>query len=383
MAPPRRRDDADEAFHRRVSILNNLAADRLEELLAELGARTHKTGKVRVGPCPVHGGNRHNAFNLYPDGHTVRGIWFCKTRSCELVFKKNLLGLVHGVMSHAEHGWEKKGDRVAPFEKARDWLCNFVGQTWADLRADMVRADRARFINNIGVFAGAHTKKAGVNPADVANRLIIPSPYFLGRGFRQDTLERFLVGEPREAQPGSPFFERAVAPVLCPAGAIVLGYTGRSIHSKCDRCGVWHGATPCPSDEQRGTPQYAKWRHHGFQARDTLYGRHLATDAIRSQDEVVLVEGPGKVWRLYEAGYRNAIALFGVNLADPQQAALEALPCSRVTILLDPGEAGEKGAAVIAARLGRLTRTRVIRPPQDPADMSSTDLSRFMSGLKW
>lgn len=384
MAPPNRRDDADEAFHRKVALLNALAADRLDDLLAELGVRTWRAGKVRVGPCPVHGGDRHNALNLYPDGHTVRGVWFCKTRECEKVFKKNLVGLVHGVLSRHECGWARPGDRTVPFDRARDWLCGFVGQRWADLRPDFVRADQARFVAGMRAFAPPG-RPAGVSPADVAARLTVPSPYFLARvpGYHPDTLRRFLVGEPRAADPASPMSGRAVAPVLCPAGESVLGYTGRAVHEQCPACRVWHAPGPCPPAGRRGDARYAKWRHHGFSARDTLYGLHLARRAVQDRDEVVLVEGPGKVWRLHEAGAPNAVALFGVDLADPQQAAVEALPCGRVTLLMDPGPAGEAGAAAILRRFGRLFKTRVLVPPADPADMEADALKDFLESNPW
>lgn len=379
----RRSQQEDEAFHRKVTLLCGLAADRLDDLLSALGVRTYKTGKVRVGCCPVHGGNRANALNLYPDGHTARGIWFCKTRECEKVFKKNLLGLVQGVMSRERFGWARKGDRTVPFDEARDWLCQFVGQKWRDLRPDLAQASRAKFVRSMGVFEPPPVRKAVVTPHQVARRLTIPSPYFLGRGFGPAVLEAFLVGEPTDAGPDSPMFERAVAPVLCPAGRSVLGYSGRSIHEKCAACGAHHRQGSCPPEEYQASARYAKWRHHSFNAREVLYGLHLARPAVEATREVILTEGPGKVWRLHEAGYQQAVAIFGVSLDDPQQAALECLPAERVTLLLDPGEAGRKGAADIVGRLGRLFRVRDLEPPEDPADMSPSDLKSFLEANPW
>lgn len=373
-----------EALYRKTNLLCGLAADKLHDLLGELGVRTRREGKALIGQCPVHGGSRANAFNLYPDGHTARGIWFCKSKKCETHFKKDLLGLTRGVLSHQRHNWESRGDKEVSWAEARDWLCQFVGQPWEGLRPDMQAAAKAQFVKSMGVFApqsgAAHGKP---RPAEVAARLTIPSPYFLARGFRAETLAAFLVGEPKAAADNSPMAGRAVAPVLCPAGKVVLGYSGRSIHERCEDCGCWHSPGRCPEPDYRGAASYAKWRHHQLDRSSVLYGLHLAYQSIKDRDDVILVEGPGKVWRLHEAGFPNAVALFGAELADPQQAVLESLPCGRVTVLLDPNVAGRTGATSIQAKLGRAFRVRVVDPPDDPADMRADTLGEFMRSVRW
>lgn len=365
----------DEATYRKVNLLCNLAADRLDDFLAALGIRLWKSGKALVGPCPVHGGTRRNAFNLYPDGHTARGIWLCQTRGCHTTFKRDLVGLAHGVLSRQQ-------GRKVEWHVARDWVCDFVGQPWDGLAPDLARADKARFVAGMGVFAPP-AKAVGASPREVAQRLRIPSPYFLDRGFRAETLEAFMVGEPREPNPSSVLYRRAIAPVLCPAGKVVLGYSGRSLNEQCPSCSVWHEPGECPPEEHRGHGRFAKWYHHQFPKREVLYGLHLATDAIKDRDEVILVEGPGKVWRMHEAGYPNSVACFGVSLADPQQALLESLPAGRVTLLLDPNAAGAAGAETIKKQLGRSFRARALVPPDDPADMEAGALKDFMGENCW
>jgi hypothetical protein len=382
--PPSRSGTNSDELYGKVNLLCGLAADRLGDLLAELGVRTRREGKALIGQCPVHGGSRANAFNLYPDGHTARGIWFCNSKKCHEHFKKDLLGLTRGVLSRQRHGWESRGDQEVSWAEARDWLCQFVGQSWEGLRPDMQAAAKAQFVKSMGVFAPATGAQHGKpRPAEVAARLTIPSPYFLARGFRAETLAAFLVGEPKGDRPDSPMSGRAVAPVLCPAGKVVLGYSGRSLHERCELCGCWHGPGRCPDPDYRGAAGYAKWRHHGFERGGTLYGLHLAYQAIKDRDEVILTEGPGKVWRLHEAGYPHAVALFGAELADPQQAVLESLPCGRVTVLLDPNVAGRTGSESIRAKLGRAFRVRVVEPPDDPADMRANALKDFMEASRW
>ena len=49
----------------------------------------------------------------------------------------------------------------------------------------------------------------------------------------------------------------------------------------------------------------------------------FAKEFIKESGIVILVESPGNVWRLEEAGVHNSVAIFGSSLADRQKMILD------------------------------------------------------------
>lgn len=343
-----------EANHQRLLLLNETASYRVEELLSQLGVGFRRQGKMLVGPCPVHGGAKQDKWQMYPDGHSARGLWYCRSRGCEKVFQRTIAGLVRGVLSRERLGWEPgcKG-RLVSMKTAIDYVCRFLGQKWQDLRPDWVSAEKHKFVAEQALFGRTpEVRGDGTSPEQVRARLEIPSKYFLSRGYPADVLTRYLVGEPKSAKPDSPMYRRAVVPVFDNDGRLVVGYTGRSLVERCATCGRWHEGD-CPPERDAAQPRYAKWRNHGFHKEHHLYNFWAAKAAIRETGTVILVEGPGDVWALEAGGVKNAVGLFGVTLNDPQQVLLERSGAMNVILLLDSDWAGAAGLEEIRRALCR------------------------------
>lgn len=75
----------------------------------------------------------------------------------------------------------------------------------------------------------------------------------------------------------------------------------------------------------------------------TLYGLFQAKQAIKKEDECILVEGYTDVISLYQSGIMNVVASSGTSLT-PQQAALIARFSQNVTLLYDGDAAGLKAS---------------------------------------
>jgi 5S rRNA maturation endonuclease (ribonuclease M5) len=331
----------------RLQALDEVLSYRLDELLDELGVRVRRTGKLLMGRCPVHGGDNPTAFNLYPEGHTRRGNWYCRSRQCERKFCGNLLGLVRGVLSYQE-----AGGKPVPFRSALDWACRFARCTLDDLSRAAAQAEKQRFVNSMTLMHRPVTVPTGWSLKDVRAKLAVPSAYFQRRGFTAAVLERFSIGDALTGDPHSPMYGRAVVPVMDREGARVLGVTGRSLLSSCGDCGRHHRGD-CPAEDHLHLPQYAKWRHHGFRAEQVLFNLWNAEPHVRRTRTVLLVEGPGDVLRLEEAGFPNAVAVFGNSLRERQQILLESTGAMRVVLLLDADAAGEQGVRETRERLSR------------------------------
>lgn len=344
----------------RLNILAELCSYRIEELLESLDVQYKKIGKALHGCCPVHGGNRTDAWNFYPDGHSVRGIWFCRSRQCEKHFVKNIIGLVRGILSQ-KRGWtpDKPELKKVSIEEAKQYLLKFLGKKWEDIKIDIKEVEKAKFISNCNLLGKpTQTEDGGWSIKEITNNLLFPAQYYINRNYQKDTLEKFLVGQPKNPKNNSKMIDRVVVPVLNKDGTRVIGITGRSIFEKCNKCGRWHNPNEeCPNESDRYLPSYAKWRNiDKFETRHHIYNLWNNKD----KDTVVIVEGPGDVWRLHEAGINNAIALFGCSLTDQQQILLESTKVMNIYLLLDKDKAGEIGINNIKSSLDRMFNIKVL-----------------------
>lgn len=370
--PPRSNS---EKFH----VLSEIVASRLDELLNQLGVDLRPQGRTLAGPCPVHGGNNPGACQIYPDGYSMKGNWVCYTRHCENVFYKTIIGFVRGVLSN-RRGYAKPGDPVVPFMDAVHYLCKFIGQDFDELRLDKSEFEKKRFIAHMEGLRPKQQRPLGWKKEDILARMECPSPYFLSRGFSRGVLTRFMAGDWLNPNPAGEMFNRAVVPILSPDGKRVVGVSGRSKNSSCLKCGLYHPVElpACPTEEDK--KRFSKWRHNeGFYAHGHLYNLDGASPRIRSTGKVVLVESPGNVWRLTEAGVENAVAQFGSNLEDEQQILLEASGAMTIFLGFDDDKAGKRATETIIQQLGRVFRVVPIKGIRgDLAEMSVEEVKTII-----
>lgn len=317
------------------------------------------------------------ACQLFHQGHSCRGNWTCHTHHCERTFRPTLIGFVRGVLSRQRHRWSRSGDEEVGFREAVGFLLEFLGLTLEGLRADSRATERRSFVARSETFArpAGQAGRPGWPRDAVRARLRVPSPYYRQRGYSTDILDRFDVGEP--VGQGGPLAGRAVVPVHDSTGRRVVGFTARALADRCERCGLYH-TDACPEDEV-GRRHAAKWLNHSLERRRHLYGYWAARQAIRETGLVVLVEGPGCVWRLHEAGVAQAVALFGSSLADPQQVLLESSGALDVLALLDPDAAGADCGRDLKEKLGRSFRLHFV--PLSGGDIGSMSVDRVVQEI--
>lgn len=363
----------------KLNLLAELASYNIDELLSDLSIDCRKSGKMYVGSCPIHSGDKQNAWTFYPDGHTVRGIWKCRTRQCETVFQRTIPGLVRGILSK-ENGWELGSNKFVSMQKVIDYLCNFVGQEWKSLKPDLVLQEKKKFINDItSLGLVVQIKKDGWNLKDIRAKLKIPSEYLIKRGFNSIVLDQYSAGESNSIDPNNPMFKRTVIPIMDKDGRVVVGATGRSILDQCEKCKVWHEGI-CPDLQYRSSARYAKWRHtENFDAENHLFNIWNAKEFVKKTESVVIVEGPLDCFKLVEAGIKNCVALFGVNLSDSQSIYLESSGAHTISLLLDKDKAGEQGIFNIKQALGRSFKIKIPElNKKDPGEMSSQEIHEVL-----
>ncbi len=136
-------------------------------------------------------------------------------------------------------------------------------------------------------------------------------------------------GEPAKPAPASlysKFRNRIVFPI-CNEGGKVIAFTGRTLATD-EKSGPKYLNSP-------ETPIYSKSH--------VLFNLHLAKEAIRRLDYIILVEGQMDCISVFNAGYHNVIASSGTAFTEPQ-ARLLARFSKKIVVNFDPDTAGAAAA---------------------------------------
>ena len=317
-------------------------------MLTELGIPYSRSQRRLFGPCPIHGGDNPGAWNLYPGGDDVRGIWFCRTHNCHETWKKTLVGFVHAILCR-----DHPADELTWIDAVK-WMARFLGYNdFKDVKTpDAATLERQKF-NNM-------TRKLNLAPRRPVKLLTperyqaavqIPAPYYVGRGYDAKTLERYDVGYAKKTH-------RVVVPIYSDDHKSIVGMTARSMWDQCEKCSYYHNprAIACPADIGAQI-NACKWKNSpGFEAAHYLYNLWFARPHIIYSKTIILVEGPGDVWRLEEAGIKNSVAMFGTDLTEEQLTLIESSWAMNVVVLTDNDEAGRKAAQNVKKKLQRTHR---------------------------
>jgi 5S rRNA maturation endonuclease (ribonuclease M5) len=300
-----------------------------------------------VGICPIHHGDNKSAFNLYPNGDFYRGNWKCRTHNCDKIFKASIIGLIRGILSNKKYNWAKNGDMTVSFKETMDFIEAFLGQNINDIKLSKSDIDKKVFSSVIKHITNDSNEiiQTKISRHNIRQSLVIPSAYFIDRGFSKDILDRYDVGLCNK--PDKEMYNRAVAPIYDHGYKYMVGCTGRSVFDKCESCGSFHNPmNECPSDEDRW--KFSKWKHnYQFKSQNHLYNFWFAKKYIAETSTAILVESPGNVWKLEECGIHNSVAMFGSNLSDRQKIILDGSGAMNLMVITDNDDAGEKAAKLI------------------------------------
>lgn len=358
-----------------LKVVCDRLCDNIEELFEFLGVSDLKqNGKMFVGNCPIHDGDNITAFNIYPEGDRYRGNWKCRTHNCEKVFKSSIIGFVRGVLSNKKHGWSKQGDATVSFQETIELIEAFLDDKVDDIKINKSEIEKAKFANIINNITGPSDKSAKTIKRNQVRKILqIPSEYFISRGFSKEILDRYDVG--LCTNKNKEMFGRVVVPIYDNDYKYLVGCTARSVWEKCAKCGSHHDALAhCPTDIDKW--KYSKWKHnYEFKSQNYLYNFWFAKQHILESTKVILVESPGNVWRLEEAGIHNSVAMFGSSLSDRQKIILDGSGAMHIIVLTDNDEAGDKAAEAIKQKCKntyKVTRIQITKP--DIAEMTIKEI---------
>ena len=322
--------------------LEKIVGTKLPDLLTVLGIEFVRKNKFYVGCCPIHGGDNDSALNLFHTGDVKVGNWRCLSKGCQNHFKPTIIGFVRGYISRTKYNWGSVGEPECSFKEAVQFLIDFSESgDISQLKVDHSALESQRFASNMDKIYDRQTPTVNLQIAreKVIKSLDIPAEYFVARGYTKEILDRYDVG--LCSAEGREMSGRATVPIYDHDREMVIGCTGRSVYNVCPICTNYHNPTKqCP--DKYNTWKHKKWRHNkGFKGENCLYNYWFAKEHIAKEGFVIIVESPGNVWRLEEAGIHNSVATFGTYFSEGHRDILDNSGALGILILTDPDSAGK------------------------------------------
>lgn len=314
------------------------------EILEALGVGSINHEGVQC-QCPIHGGDNPTAFCY----DTSKKIWSCFTQQCHKKYGNDIIGLIRSVNNLS-------------FEGAVDWIKLNVD---IDPNIDMDEARKS--IENSSSYPSINNENVIIPNSKISN-LSSGDSFAINRGFNKGTAKRFEAGI---CDSGKIIHQRLMVPIRNLNGLIV-GFTGRSIHSLNESTGGYHPDNFKPSNNSGKL--FSKWRNYPkkFNKSIELYNIHNAKEEISRTNTCYVVEGPFDVWKMWEFGVSNCVATLGTTMSVYQRDILVDLNCMILNIIYDSDKAGKIASESIGLKFKDdfCINSIVLPKGLDPASMT-------------
>jgi hypothetical protein len=295
----------------------------LPKIIEQLGIRHRFCGDYYQCQCPLHQSTKFNSMTIFKDGG-----WQCWTSNCNEQWGSNIYGLIKGL--GADPNQLLAGVNYSVQYKEEE----------IDLNLPVLNMSRD----------------------EVRDRLMIPSPYYLERGFSEKLLDKFDVGDSSVKQ----MKNRAVFPIYNKDYELI-GCAGRTTMNKS---------------------YIQKWKYsNGFKSSRTFFCMNHAYESMMDTKTIVLVEGQSDTMVLQDAGIKNCVGAFGAKLSRGQTMLLKELGIENIVIALDPDESKERDGKIIEGTGPMRTRQILkrwgedfnfvpVKLNSDPDEMSQSEIER-------
>ena len=285
-----------EEFRDRLNYIKDAVDSRY--LLESLGIQIQReTFKELRSNCVVHGGDNTTSFRFNKERKT----WVCFSHKCHEVFGNDVIGLIKAINN-------------VEFMGAVDYLADLVGDfdTSAALNYKRDREKRD-FVENSPKELYIHPN---VSDEKLSSYSWLRSQYFNGHGFSDRTLDYFEIagGYKKEG------LIKDIIPIREVNGKLVT-YSLRDIRENVDYDMKYQILA-------------------GFDKDKVLYNLHRI---VPVDGPIIVVEGFKSVWRLYDYGIKNVVAIMGSKVTQGQKKLLYSHATHGVVLLFDNDGPGVEG----------------------------------------
>lgn len=298
------------------------------DLVSE-SVKLRRSGKSYTGFCPFHTNTKTPAFAVFPESGTWRCFGQCNEGGdiFKFVMKKEGWDFTEALRYLAD----RAGVKLEPQTPERQAAEEQYERLHALLEEAASFYHSALLKTPAGQPALEYLHKRGLTPETIENFGLGYAPdsyeatltYLRAKGYSSEEMAQAgLVNERDSGGAYDKFRNRITFPIRDAAGKMT-GFGARILN---------------PEDNPKflNSPQTVL-----FDKSHLLYGLDQARKAIRTKDQVVIVEGYLDVIVLHQAGYTNTVSPMGTALNEDQLRYLKKYT-RRIVLALDADAAGEK-----------------------------------------
>lgn len=318
-----------------VAIQNDL------KILNELGFDVNLDGSIKC-ECPIHGGDNPSGFTYDPNINR----WRCWTHNCHDKYGTGLIGLVRSMTN-----------------KKLSEACNYILQKCGVSNIEKTdNDDTDLYINQQAKRQRMkyESKEYDDSVVEGVKKLDHSVEYFLQRGFSEEILNKFDAFLCTTAK--NSLYGRACLPIY-------------NIH---DQLAGFGGRKTELIDSDM------KWYYlpTGIKLGLNLFGINLAKKLIQQTHSVILVEGPGDVMKMHQAGICNCVSPFSNKISHDQIKILMAVGATEVICAFDNDEAGNIGYENVRKQCASYFNVKRIELPKgkDPGDLTVEEIHSLFKG---
>jgi 5S rRNA maturation endonuclease (ribonuclease M5) len=273
----------------------------LNDLFKELNIKIEDyyiTDEQIRGTCPCHDSNNFTAWTYYFN----KNIWFCWTRGCHQKKGSDLIGLI-ACINDTNVG------------QACWWAKDFLKKRKITEKSVAIKLKQNVLQN------GSHSDYWREHilqksfPNNILSKLQDARPFLRMRGLDPNLAQRFNLGYANKGD----MRNRIVFPVKNIDGKIV-GFTGRTILDQT----------------KFKVPKWVHLPKKRFHTNINLFNIDKAKRYVRQTNSIILVEGPIDILKLEMAGYKNAVAVFGLNITSGQLELIQKCGAIHILLAFDP-----------------------------------------------
>jgi len=351
-----------------INYIQDRACERITEILDALGIEYTERSDYFQGSCPAHNGDNPRSFWWA----TRTNHWECSTKHCHQSpvsgNSNSVFGLIRGAMSN-------KLNKKFTFIESIAFAATVLNLS--NLKLDEETAENIEIFKIIKQYKKkkiAKEKKGFKLFSEILPSLRKDTKYYPGRGVTEAIINKYYISSCNKNN--KLFFDRSFFPILDESGKYVVGWSGRSIWSKCQSCKMFHNPEKdCP--EKNKYLFYEKWLHSkNFKKELYLYNYWFAKYNISKTGTAIVCESPGNVWAMEMNGIKNSVAIMGSSMSKEQRLLLQKTGALTLILAMDNDQTGKEATQKLSEELNYYFRIVPVDlgNSKDVAEMSKDDI---------
>ena len=314
-------------------------------LIESLGFEIHKESPKEIrSTCIIHGGDNKTAFRFNKDKRT----WVCFTHKCHEIYGNDIISLIKTVMN-------------IDFVGAVEYLQHLTGDigdgmSLAEAKIHREQDEFMRSYKNLEV-------SSKIVSEETLTKFRFRSDSFLHDGFSDGALNHFEIGGGYTDS---------------------FGYTRDVIPIRDDKS---HLVAYSLRDTRRDVldDDFKYLLTFGFDKNSAVYNLNMAKK-FSEEKPLIVVEGFKSVWKLYEYGIENVVAIMGSTITPGQADLFCQYALKGIVIIFDNDVAGVSGAAQAYEELKNkldvylvfITEVDKNGKGLDPSDLSREAINNYL-----